>query len=154
MPAGDAMDALIARAVYDLDTGTYEDALGESLYIVDRYATRRGPGLTSATVIGCSWITARNEAGEVVEFYGRLCPMWSTGHDAVWDLIQLKNIVVRPSLLTGRWVAAQVDRVGADGSVVIAHGSETTADTVHLAVCRAILKTVKPRLEEVGTTGR
>lgn len=150
MPAGREMDALIALTVYGLDTEVFADALGESLYIVDRHATRLGPGSTSATVFGCSWTKARNQAGDIVEFYGRLCPLWSSGHDAVWDLMKLKRIVVWP--WGGGWSAAAVDMVHDDTYMAFGPIPKTlaTADTPHLAVCRAVLKASKPQTEEYG----
>lgn len=149
MPAGREMDALIARVVYGLDTEVFSDALGEALYIVDRHATRNGPNSTSATVFGCSWVRARNRAGEIVDFFGRLCPMWSDGV-IVWELVDYLlarlDILVEGTTATATkepvWFCRLADVNG--------HQWHAYASTRALAVCRAVLKASKPRLEAVG----
>lgn len=57
-------------------------------YAVDRSAERTSEHSTRARYIGASWGKAKNENGEIIEFYGYVLPPFSSGIALAWSLVE------------------------------------------------------------------
>lgn len=88
MNAGRELDALIVEKVYGWQTGVYRDVFGDTLYIVDQTATRAGEHSTIASLLGASWQRGYDAENNLVEFYGRICPAYSTDIAAAWQVVE------------------------------------------------------------------
>lgn len=64
-------------------------------------------------------------------------PRYSTGISAAWEVVEKLHLMVRPSILSGNWVAMKFERVYLSGKWEGV--GEATADTAPLAICRAAL---------------
>lgn len=145
MPAGDELDALIAEALYGYPARIYSDALGPSVYVVDMTAERTEHGSTRGSfMLGGNWEKGYDAEGNLVEFYGCLCPSYSARIERAWELVQV---------MAEKGCSCDIEFKGADreyaftAEVSFRKGIETiahaVADTVPLAICRAFLSIAK-----------
>ena len=66
---------------------------------------------------------------------------FSTDMNCAWEIVEKVGLMVRPSILVGKWVAMKFERVYLSGKW---EGiGEVTADTAPLAICRAALLAVQ-----------
>lgn len=62
---------------------------------------------------------------------------YSAEISAAWEVVEKLHLMVRPSILSGNWVAMKFERVYLSGKWEGV--GEATADTAPLAICRAAL---------------
>lgn len=69
-----------------------------------------------------------------------IVPNYSTKIGDAWEVVEKLRLMVRPSVIAGKWIAAEFIRVYLSGKWegVL----EVTADTAPLAICRAALLAV------------
>lgn len=65
---------------------------------------------------------------------------YSTDIAAAWEVVEKIHLMVRPSVLSGQWVAMKFERVYLSGKWEGV--GEVTSDTAPLAICRAALLAV------------
>ena len=64
-------------------------------------------------------------------------PSYSTNISAAWTVVEKLRLMIRPSILAGKWVVMRFERVYLSGKWE--GDGEVTAETAPLAVCRAAL---------------
>lgn len=155
--AGREMDAAVAGQVFGRTARVYRGEFGETLYLVADSAQRTGANGTSANLIGGSWEKGYDGSGELIEFYGRICPAFSSDIAAAWGVVE--KLKALSSLPDGRACDLCVKVGVGDGFFVevfdlspmgYVNTDKSTqppleyftvgAETAPLAICKAALK--------------
>lgn len=143
MGAGRQLDALIARHIYGWDTAIYRDVFGHTLYIVDRSAVKTGEYSSHVRLIGGSWERGYDAQDNLVEFFGRICPAYSTSIEAAMQIVEKHPhyfYLVR-SNDNGRF--GWKEQMTWKCRFYAPKSMEAEADTAPLAICLAALKAVE-----------
>jgi len=86
--AGEALDALVTERVFGFTVRCFHGLFGRAAYAVDETAERTEHGTTRARLLGADWVTAKDDEGRRVEFYGRGVPGYSRFAVPMWELVQ------------------------------------------------------------------
>lgn len=132
-------DAEVARVVFGLTTATYRDVFGDTLYIVDETAVRTSEHSTDASLIGASWERGYDASGQLVEFYGYICPAFSTDIAAAWLVVEKMHALGWYFVLLERWLAIFGREEWTNNIFYAREVPSASADTAPLAICNAAL---------------
>lgn len=136
LEAGRDLDAQVAVKLYELTTRVYRGLFGETLYIVDDTAERTSATGTSARLISGVWTKGYDESGALVEFYGYICPAYSSNIADAWRVVERLEGIYDYDWTLANKVGGYAFRIYND---VDYNGFIGRGETVPLAICRAAL---------------